>query len=159
MKEQRRDNRGRLLKTGESQRADGRYLYKYTDAFGEPQSVYSWKLTPTDTTPKGKRDKLSLRELEQQIRRDIEDGIDSKGKKMTLCQLYAKQNAQRANVKESTRQGRKKLMRILEDDILGARRDVYKRQIIASKETNLIKILVIKTQSIFICLLYTSRCV
>lgn len=121
MKEQRRDSKGRVLHTGESQRADGRYLYKYTDAFGEPQSVYSWKLTPTDTTPKGKRDKLSLRELEQQIRRDIEDGIDSKGKKMTLCQLYAKQNAQRANVKESTRQGRKKLMRTLEGDILGAR--------------------------------------
>ena len=40
---------------------------------------------------------------------------------MTLCQLYAKQNAQRANVKESTRQGRKKLMRTLEGDILGAR--------------------------------------
>ena len=121
MKEQRRDNKGRVLHTGESQRADGRYLYKYTDRFGKPQSVYSWKLTPTDTTPKGKRDKPSLRELEQQIRRDIEDGIDSKGKKMTLCQLYAKQNAQRANVKESTRQGRKKLMRTLEDDILGAR--------------------------------------
>ena len=59
MKEQRRDSKGRVLHTGESQRADGRYLYKYTDAFGEPQSVYSWKLTPTDTTPKGKRDKLS----------------------------------------------------------------------------------------------------
>ena len=121
MKEQRRDNKGRVLHTGESQRADGRYLYKYTDAFGKPQSVYSWKLTPTDTTPKGKRDKPSLRELEQQIRRDIEDGIDTTGGKMTLCQLYAKQNAQRANVKESTRQGRKKFMRTLEGDILGAR--------------------------------------
>ena len=33
---------------------------------------------------KGKREKPSLRELEQQIRRDIEDGIDSTGKKMTL---------------------------------------------------------------------------
>ena len=65
--------------------------------------------------------KPSLRELEQQIKRDLEDGIDSKGKKMTLCQLYAKQNAQRANVKKSTQQGRKTLMRILEDDILGAR--------------------------------------
>ncbi len=32
MSEKRRDSKGRLLKTGESQRADGRYLYKYTDA-------------------------------------------------------------------------------------------------------------------------------
>ena len=37
-------------------------------------------MTPTDPTPKGKREKPSLRELEQQIRRDMEDGIDSTGK-------------------------------------------------------------------------------
>ncbi|MCB7270698.1 integrase DNA-binding domain-containing protein, partial [Longicatena sp. 210702-DFI.1.194] len=73
-----------------------KYLYKYVDAFGNTKYVYAWRLTPTDPTPKGKREKPSLRELEQQIRRDIEDGIDSTGKKMTLCQLYAKQNAQRA---------------------------------------------------------------
>lgn len=28
MSEKRRDNKGRILKTGESQRKDGRYLYK-----------------------------------------------------------------------------------------------------------------------------------
>ena len=102
MKEKRRDSKGRILHTGESQRTDGKYLYKYVDAFGNTKYVYAWRLTPTDPTPKGKREKPSLRELEQQIRRDIEDGIDSTGKKMTLCQLYAKQNAQRANVKKST---------------------------------------------------------
>lgn len=36
MSEKRRDNKGRILKTGESQRKDGRYLYKYIDSFGEP---------------------------------------------------------------------------------------------------------------------------
>lgn len=97
MKEKRRDNKGRILHTGESQRTDGKYLYKYVDAFGNTRYVYAWRLTPADPTPKGKRKKPSLREMEQQIRRDMEDGIDSKGKKMTLCQLYAKQNAQRAN--------------------------------------------------------------
>ena len=84
MKEKRRDNKGRILHTGESQRTDGKYLYKYVDAFGNTKYVYAWRLTPTDPTPKGKREKPSLRELEQQIRRDIEDGIDSTGKKMTL---------------------------------------------------------------------------
>lgn len=48
MSEKRRDNKGRILKTGESQRKDGRYLYKYIDSFGEPQFVYSWKLVATD---------------------------------------------------------------------------------------------------------------
>ena len=102
MKEKRRDNKGRILHTGESQRTDGKYLYKYVDAFGNTKYVYAWRLTPTDPTPKGKREKPSLRELEQQIRRDIEDGIDSTGKKMTLCQLYAKQNAQRGEMVDIT---------------------------------------------------------
>lgn len=121
MSEKRRDNKGRILKTGESQRKDGRYLYKYIDAFGKPQSVYSWKLVPTDRVPKGKRDCVSLREKEQEIHRDLQDGIDTIGKKMTLCQLYAKQNASRSNVKESTKTGRKNLMEILKNDKLGAR--------------------------------------
>ncbi len=121
MKEKRRDSKGRILHTGESQRTDGKYLYKYVDAFGNTKYVYAWRLTPTDPTPKGKREKPSLRELEQQIRRDIEDGIDSTGKKMTLCQLYAKQNAQRANVKKSTIKQREQLMRLLKEDKLGAR--------------------------------------
>ena len=121
MKEKRRDSKGRILHTGESQRTDGKYLYKYVDAFGNTKYVYAWRLTLTDPTPKGKREKPSLRELEQQIRRDIEDGIDSTGKKMTLCQLYAKQNTQRANVKKSTQKQREQLMRLLKEDKLGAR--------------------------------------
>ena len=94
---------------------------KDRESFGNTKYVYAWRLTPTDPTPKGKREKPSLRELEQQIRRDIEDGIDSTGKKMTLCQLYAKQNAQRANVKKSTIKQREQLMRLLKEDKLGAR--------------------------------------
>lgn len=121
MSEKRRDNKGRILKTGESQRKDGRYLYKYIDAFGKPQSVYSWKLVPTDRVPKGKRDCVSLREKEQEIHKDLQDGIDTIGKKMTLCQLYAKQNTSRSNVKKSTQAQRKQLMEILKNDKLGAR--------------------------------------
>ena len=40
--------------------------------------------------PDAKNGKTLLRELEQQIRQDIEDGIDSTGKKMTLCQLMTR---------------------------------------------------------------------
>lgn len=117
----RRDNRGRILKTGESQRRDGRYLFKYIDHFGESQSAYSWKLIATDRVPKGKRDCVSLREKEAEIRRDLDDGIDVAGKKMTMCQLYARQNAQRGNVRKSTQKQRELLMEILKADKLGAR--------------------------------------
>lgn len=121
MSEKRRDNKGRILKTGESQRKDGRYLYKYVDTFGEPQFVYSWKLVPTDRIPAGKRDCVSLREKIAEIQKDIHDGIDVVGKKMTLCQLYAKQNAQRPKVRKPTQTGRKYLMDILGKDKLGVR--------------------------------------
>ncbi|MGO3170137.1 MAG: tyrosine-type recombinase/integrase [Bavariicoccus seileri] len=121
MSEKRRDNKGRILKTGESQRKDGRYLYKYIDTLGKPQSVYSWKLVSTDRVPAGKRDCVSLREKKAEIQKDLDDGIDVIGKKMTLCQLYEKQNAQRVNIKKNTQTGRKYLMEILEQDKLGAK--------------------------------------
>lgn len=121
MSEKRRDNKGRILRTGESQRADGRYMYKYVNRAGETKVVYSWKLVATDRVLKGKRDDLSLREKEREIQRDLEDGIDTKGKKMTLCELYAKKTAQRSNVKKNTQAGRKYLMDVLKQDKLGSR--------------------------------------
>ena len=63
----RKDSKNRNLRNGESQRKDGRYVYKYTDIYGKPQFIYSWKLVPTDKTPAGKRDDISLREKETQI--------------------------------------------------------------------------------------------
>ena len=53
----RKDNKGRVLNDGEIQRSDGRYCYQYTDAFGKRKSVYSWRLTPSDKTPKRKKKK------------------------------------------------------------------------------------------------------
>lgn len=113
MSEKRRDSKGRILRTGESQRKDGRYAYKYMDAYGKPQFVYAWKLVSTDKTPAGKRDGLSLLEKIKEIQKDLDDGIDTIGKRMTVCQLYAKQNSQRKNVKRSTEKGREYLMSIL----------------------------------------------
>lgn len=118
--EKRRDSKGRLLKSGESQRPDGRYAYKYMDTFGNPKFVYSWKLVPTDKIPAGKRPDLSLREKVRQIQQDIADGIDPIGKKMTVCQLYAKYIRQRGNVKRGTKKSREQLMKLLSGDKLGA---------------------------------------
>lgn len=120
MSEKRRDSKNRILQSGESQRPDGRYQYKYTNAFGEPKFVYSWKLVPTDKIPAGKRADLSLREKIKQIQKDLDDGIDTIGKKMTVCQLYAKYIRQRGNVKRGTKKGRKQLMNLLSEDKLGA---------------------------------------
>ena len=79
MSEKRRDSKNRLLQSGESRRKDGRYAYKYTDTFGKPKFLYSWKLTPTDKIPAGKRDDISLREKEAILLKDLNDGIDPIG--------------------------------------------------------------------------------
>ena len=120
MSEKRRDSKNRVLQSGESQRPDGRYQYKYTDTFGETKFVYSWKLVPTDKIPAGKRPDLSPREKIKQIQKDLDDGIDTIGKKMTVCQLYAKYIRQRGNVKRGTQKGRRQLMNLLSEDKLGA---------------------------------------
>lgn len=62
MAEKRKDNRGRILRTGESQRKDGRYQFQYTDAAGKRHCVYALNL-------------VDLRENEKGILRDLEDGI------------------------------------------------------------------------------------
>lgn len=51
MSVKRRDKKNRVLRNGESQRADGRYAYKYIDSNGKPQFVYSWRLENTDKIP------------------------------------------------------------------------------------------------------------
>lgn len=75
MSGKRRDSKNRILRSGESQRKDGRYAYKYTDTFGKPQFVHAWKLVPTDKTPKGKREDKSLREKVKEIQKTLMTGL------------------------------------------------------------------------------------
>lgn len=70
--------------------------------------------------PGRKTRRYSVEGKEKEIQKDLDDGIDHIGKKMTVCQLYAKQIRHRANVRHGTKQGRKQLMRILQEDKLGA---------------------------------------
>ena len=70
MSKQRRDNKNRILRQGESQRKDGRYCYKYTDDNGRVTFLYSWKLTDSDIAPKGKKDNMSLRSQIEELHRE-----------------------------------------------------------------------------------------
>lgn len=103
MADRRKDGRGRNLKDGEDQMPDGRYRYRYKDLHGERRAVYSWRLVPTDRLPAGKRDKLSLREKEDEIERDRRDGIDSKtASKITLNQVFELYMSDKRDLKQST---------------------------------------------------------
>lgn len=75
----------------------------------------------TDKTPAGKRDDIALRDKIRKLEKDFTDCFDTIGKKMTVCQLYTKHNSQKRNVKRNTEVGRKQLLAILKEDILGSR--------------------------------------
>ena len=122
MSEKRRDNKGRILRTGESQRPDGRYTYKYMDAAGKPKFVYSWKLEPGDRLPKGKKNSLSLREKAKQIKRDLEDGINPRGGEITVSELVEKYLRQRPPVRANTTHVRDFVSQVIERTGFGARR-------------------------------------
>lgn len=102
MAEKRKDSKGRILKDNEYQRSDGQYEYKYIFG-GHRKSLYSWKLVPTDKTPVGKRDSLSLREKIKELERDLQDGIDSSKANLTLNQLFDYYMENKTNLRENTR--------------------------------------------------------
>ena len=91
MSKTRKDSRGYLLWRGECQRSDGRYSYSYTNRKGERHCIYAKSL-------------VDLRKREQQIRRDIEDGIDPwEAERMTVNQIYDTYISQKYNLKETTK--------------------------------------------------------
>ena len=122
MSEKRRDSKNRILRSGESQRKDGRYAYKYIDTTGKPQFVYSWKLEATDSTPQGKPDGLSLREKEKQIRRDIEDAIIPRGGEMTVLDLVKKYLSQKTGVRHNTEANYNFVLNIIKKEDFGRQR-------------------------------------
>lgn len=64
MAKSRKDNKGRALRKGESQRkSDGKYIYNYLDPFGKRKYIYS-------------QDLQELREREKQLVKDQLDGLD-----------------------------------------------------------------------------------
>ena len=64
MAQSRKDNKGRVLRKGETQRScDGKYVYTYTDPEGKRRSIYS-------------KDIMELRRREEQLVKDQLDGLD-----------------------------------------------------------------------------------
>ena len=122
MSERRRDSKNRVLRTGETQRKDGRYRYTYTDARGQTQSIYSWRLVPTDPLPNGKRDCVSLRDQEKIIQKDLSDGILSKGGDLTVYELAKRYIDTKTGVRHNTEANYNFVLNILKKEDFGSRR-------------------------------------
>ena len=122
MSEKRKDNKGRILRNGEIQEANGRYRFKYVDAFGDSKYVRSWRLDVHDPVPAGKKMEPSLRELEKQIAADMIDQIVPEGGKLTVSDLVEKYVSLRKGVRPSTEAGYKTVINLLKRDPFGKQR-------------------------------------
>ena len=88
----RKDNKGRVLRPGESQRKDDkRYIYQYTDPNGIRRVIYAVDL-------------LELREKEKKVIRDQLDGLDTYvSGKATLNEVFDRYMATKYDLKPQTR--------------------------------------------------------
>ena len=134
----RRDSKRRVLRPGESVRADGKYQYKY-HIDGKPHFVYSWKLEPTDKLPKGKKPCLSLRELEKQVNTDLDMLVNIVDGQMTVCELVDLYLKTKTGVRQSTKQGYVTVQRLLAKEAFG-------KKTIRSVKTSDAKLFLIKLQ-------------
>ncbi len=117
-KTERRDSRGRVLRSGEYQRADGRYEYRYTDPNGTSRSVYSWQLVAADYIPKGRRKTEPLREMIKKIQYDNYDGISAKdAQKITLNEMFDRFMSQKLNLAPTTLELHKNIYNNVRNDI------------------------------------------
>ncbi len=73
--ERRKDSKGRVLKEGEYQRSNGSYEYKWRDKRGQRHSVYAKTLE-------------ELREKENDVLRNVLDGIRTDKSKLTINDLF-----------------------------------------------------------------------
>ena len=83
MSEKRKDGKGRILRTGESQRSDGRYQYRYKE-------IYDWHLH-------------ALLEKEKEIQKQLSEGVSFFDGNIPLCELIDRAYALKRNWAESTK--------------------------------------------------------
>ena len=124
--DKRKDRKGRVLHTGESQLATGRYIYKYKDTNGDIKYIYSWRLTSADKTPAGKKEDIPLREKIKDIQKNLYNGIVSRGKDITVLSLVEKYIAQKKGVKHNTEANYQFVINIIKGEEFGRR---YTRQV------------------------------
>lgn len=135
----RRDSKHRLLRAGESIRADGKYQFKYHIG-GKAKFVYSWRLEPTDKLPAGKKPTPSLRELEKQVGYDLESQLDPLKKNLTVIELTERYLSTKTGAKPSTAANYNFVMNMLRKEEFGTKK-------ISQIKTSDAKLFLIKLQS------------
>ena len=101
MSEKRKDNKGRILKTGESQRPNGTYGYRYRNLNKKEQWVYAATLS-------------EIRVKKQEVQRLMQDGIDYSAGNETVLGLTKRYVSIRNGIRVNTQIGYKYVLNLLE---------------------------------------------
>ena len=109
MSTKRKDNKGRVLKTGESQRKDLVYQYRYTDIRGKRQTIYAHTLQ-------------ELRQKEKEIQKQLDDGIDYDAGQITVIELLEKYISLKRGVRYNTQVGYKFVLNLVRKEKFGYRK-------------------------------------
>lgn len=96
-----------------------KYRFTYYEN-GKQKCLYSWKLEHYDTVPKGKRDCISLREQELDLKNPKNPGLPHEAMQLTVYELASRYTRQRKNVRANTRAGYKTVLNFLSRDPFGA---------------------------------------
>lgn len=106
MSEKRKNHKGRILRTGESQRKDLIYQYRYTDIRGKRQTIYS-------------SDLKELREKEKEIQRQLDDGIDYAAGNITMIALLERYISLKQGVRYNTKAGYNFVLNLIKKEDFG----------------------------------------
>ena len=109
MSKKRKDNKGRLLKTGESQRKDLIYQYRYTDFRGKRQTIYA-------------SDLQELRKKEKEIQKQVDDGLDYEAGQITVVELLEKYINLKQGVRYNTKVGYEFVLGLIKKEEFGHRK-------------------------------------
>lgn len=109
MSKKRKDNKGRLLRTGESQRKDLIYQYRYTDFRGKRQTIYA-------------SDLQELRKKEKEIQKQVDDGLDYEAGQITVVELLEKYINLKQGVRYNTKVGYEFVLGLIKKEEFGHRK-------------------------------------
>ena len=106
MAERRKDSKNRVLRSGESQRKDGTYMYRYTDVRGKRVCVYARTLE-------------DLRVKEQTIQKELNGGIDYAAGEIIVLDLLKRYIATKTGVRYNTKVGYQFVLNLVSKESFG----------------------------------------
>ena len=109
MSEKRKDHKKRILRTGESQRKDLIYQYRYTDNRGKRQTIYH-------------ADLHALREREKEIQRQLDMGGDYAAGDVTVIELLERYISLKQGVRYNTKVGYSFVLNLVKKEDFGQRK-------------------------------------